>query len=273
MIGQRCVQQQIKTAVEGQSLARFIILVGDIGSGRKTLAGEIARMIKANCIIVDKGVDSVREVIEQSYQSTSNTLYVFDNDAMSQSAKSALLKVTEEPPNNVRFVLITTNLEMTLPTLVSRACVYRMDNYTDDEIAEFADTKDWRFPNYCSNKYEVDLLKKYGIDEFEKYVKTVVDHISEVSGANALKIGQKIAFKDEEDKYDMKVFLQAFKTECLDRTQQIVDDYPDKLVYLEWISITNLTLDSVRTSTYNRQYLFDTWVFDIRKASKIAKRQ
>ena len=31
MIGQRCVQQQIKAEIENRSLARFIILVGDVG--------------------------------------------------------------------------------------------------------------------------------------------------------------------------------------------------------------------------------------------------
>lgn len=271
MIGQRCVQQQIKSAIENKSLASFIILVGDVGSGRKTLAKEIARLTDANCIIVDKGVDAIRNIISESYRVGTDTMYVLDGDSMSPSAKSSLLKITEEVPNKVRFVLITTNLEKTLPTLVSRACIYRMDNYTDADIAYFAGTEDWRFPNYCSNKYEVDLLKEYGIDKFEKFVKLVADNICVVSGANAFKMEQNISFKDGDGKYDMKIFLQAFRTECLDRAFQF-DEYPDKMMYLDWIEITRITIETLRISSLNKQPLFDEWIFKIREAGKIAER-
>ena len=186
MIGQRCVQQQIKSAIEAKALARFIILVGERGSGRKTLAKEIAKWINADYAEVDRGVDAIRDVIENSYKIVKEVIYVLDGDSMSPSAKSSLLKVTEEPPNNARFILTVTNLSQTLETLTSRACIYRMDNYTQADIAQFAGTDDWRFPNFCSNKYEVDLLLEYGIDEFHNYVKLVVDNISDVSSANSI---------------------------------------------------------------------------------------
>lgn len=263
MIGQRCVQQQIKSAIESKSLARFIILVGERGSGRKTLAKNISKWIKADYAEVEKGIDAIRDVIENSYKITKEIIYVLDGDSMSPSAKSSLLKVTEEPPNNARFVLTITDLSQTLDTLISRACVYRMDNYTPSDIAQFAGTEDWRFPNFCSNKYEVDLLLDYGIEDFHNFVKLVVDNIDAVSSANALKIEGKIAFKDTDKGYDMKIFLQAFRTECMDRAQQF-SEYKDKMKYFEWIKIATDKLAIMRTSTINKQALFDMFVFDIR---------
>ena len=266
MIGQRCVQQQIKSEIENRSLARFIILVGDVGSGRKTLAKEIAKLTDSEYVLVDKGVDAVREVIEQSYTITANMLYVLDGDNMSNASRSAILKVTEEPPNKARFVLITTDLDSTLPTLTSRARVFRMDNYTDSDIAYFANTEDSRYPNYCSNKYEVDLLKAYGIDEFTEFVARVVDNIAEVEGANAFKIEERIAFKGEEGKYDVKIFLQAFRTLCMKKIQES-DSYQEKLKYIQWVSVTTKKLALLRVNSLNRQALFDMWVFDIRKVA------
>lgn len=263
MIGQRCVQQQIKSAIEAKSLARFIILVGERGSGRKTLAKEVAKWINADYAEVDKGVDAIRAVIADSYKVTRDILYVIDGDSLSSAAKSALLKVTEEPPNNVRFVLTVTDVAQTLEALISRGCVYRMDSYTHADIAQFAGTEDWRYPNFCTNKYEVDLLKQYGIAEFHDFVKLVVDNIADVSGANALKLENRIAFKDGAEGYDMKIFLQAFRTECIDRVQQF-DEYPDKMTYLDWVGVTTDKLALLRTPTLNRQALFDMWVFDIR---------
>jgi hypothetical protein len=264
MIGQRCVQQQIKAAMESKSLAHFIILVGEKGSGRKTLAKEVAKWLKAEYAEVDKGVDAIRAVIDDSYSIATNILYVIDGDSMSSASKNALLKITEEPPKTVWFVLTVVDIGQTLETLTSRACVYRLDNYTHQDISQFAGSEDWRFPNFCSNKYEVDLLLKYGIDEFHKFVKLAVDNIDYVSGANALKIEDRIAFKDtDETKYDMKIFLQAFRTECIDRVQQF-DEYPDKMKYLDWIDVTTEKLAILRTPTINKQALFDMWVFDIR---------
>lgn len=264
MIGQRCVQQQIKSAIESKSLARFVILVGERGSGRKTLVKEMCSWLKADYIEVEKGVEAIRNVIENSYKIAKEVVYVLDGDSMSPSAKSSLLKVTEEPPNKARFVLTVTDLSQTLETLTSRACIYRMDSYTSADIAQFAGTEDWRFHSFCTNKYEVDLLKKYGVNEFHDFIKLVVDNIAEVTPANSFKMEEKIAFKDtDEDKYDMKVFLQAFRTECMDRVQQF-DEYPDKMMYLDWIGITTKKLSKMRTPTLNKQSLFDMWIFEIR---------
>ena len=270
MIGQRCVQQQIKAEIENRSLARFIILVGDVGSGRKTLAKEIARWTDAECVIAEKGVDAVREIISHSYQSSANILYVFDADNMSQAAKSSLLKVTEEPPNRARFVLIVTDLEQTLATLRSRARVFRMDNYTDADIAYFAGTEDTRYPDFCTNKYEVDLLKGYGMDEFFKFVNLVVDNVAETSSANVFKIEEKLALKGEEDKFDPKIFLQAFRIVC---TQRILksDNYWDKMKYVQWVTITTETLSKLKISSLNKVALFDMWIFDIRKVAHYAE--
>lgn len=269
MIGQRCVQQQIKSAIEAKTLARFIILAGERGSGRKTLAKEVAKWLGTEYAEVDKGVDAIREMIEDSYKITKPIMYVLDGDSMSAVAKSALLKVTEEPPNNVYFVFTITDANRVLDTLASRASIYRMDHYTENEISRFAGSEDWRFRYFCSNKYEVDLLLSYGIDTFHDFVKKVVDNIDVVDSANALKIEESLALKDSDSgKYDLKIFLQAFSTECFDRVRQF-DEYPEycpeKLKYLEWISITKKEQELLAsTPLLNKVALMDIWIFDIR---------
>lgn len=263
MIGQQGIQEQIKKRIEEGNLARFIILAGERGSGRKTLAQEIAKLLKAECVVVDKGVDAVREVIEQSYKLSSEVVYVLDGDNMSGASKSALLKVTEEPPNSARFILTVANLELTLDTLVSRACVYRMGRYSDVDIAEFAGSDDWRYPAFCTNKYEVDLLQSYGIDKFAEFIDKVINNVDVVSSANALKIGKEIALGNEADRYDFKVFLQAFRTQCMYRVQEF-EEYPQKMKYLDWIEITTDILGALCLPNVNKQGLFDKWLFAVR---------
>ena len=267
MIGQRCVQQQIKSEIESGSLARFIILVGERGSGRKTLAKEIARLTDAEYVVVDKGVDAIRDIIEQSYTVAKDMLYVLDGDNMSSSAKASLLKVTEEPPNKARFILTVSDISQTINTLTSRGRVFRMDMYTDADIAYFAGTEDVRYANFCTNKYEVDLLKGYGIDEFATFVNLVVDNVAEVSSANAFKIENSIALKNEEDKFDMKIFLQAFRVICMQRVQSD-SDYHEKMKFLQWVQTTSEILSELKISTINKPMLFDKWIFNVREVAR-----
>ena len=90
-----------------------------------------------------------------------------------------------------------------------------------------------------------------------------VDNIDIVSGSNAMKMGSKIAFTPSDDGYDMKIFLQAFRTVCMSRVQES-DDYRDKAKYLEWINVTTKKIADLSTSTLNKQSLFDMWLFNIR---------
>jgi DNA polymerase-3 subunit delta' len=47
-------------------------------------------------------------------------IMIYPAEAMNQAAASALLKILEEPSASTRFILITTNLALLLPTIVSR---------------------------------------------------------------------------------------------------------------------------------------------------------
>ncbi|MEM7807017.1 MAG: DNA polymerase III subunit gamma/tau [Planctomycetota bacterium] len=75
------------------------------------------------------GVDNVRELIENARFRPMRSrfkVYIIDEAHMlSKAAFNALLKILEEPPGHVKFVLATTEPEKILPTILSR--VQRFD--------------------------------------------------------------------------------------------------------------------------------------------------
>lgn len=268
MIGQRNLTSRLGALIRLKKLPRFIILVGEVGSGRRTVAKWLADEMSADFIEVDKSVEAVREVIEKCYKASGATVYfIADGDTLSNPAKSALLKITEEPPKNAYFVMSTTDAENVLPTLVSRAFVYRMDSYSIADIAEFLnDPKaDLRaYANCCTNGREVNLVKQWG-KEFFDFVTLVIDNIADVSGSNALKMENRIAFTDDADSslFDVKIFLQAFRAECMRRIMNN-DDRALRDKYIAWIQITSRKLSEIQIKSINKQNVFDMWVFDIR---------
>lgn len=59
-----------------------------------------------------------------------------DSDKLTVQAQNALLKILEEPPSFVVFILITENASLLLPTIRSRAPVFRMQSFDDGELKE-----------------------------------------------------------------------------------------------------------------------------------------
>ena len=200
MIGQK---NNINTLIQwrcNKSVPRFIILSGDIGSGRLTLAKVIIKMINAKGIIMGNSIAEVRETIENAYTITEPTCYIFRNaDDMSVSAKNALLKVVEEPPNNAYFIMTVQNIGNMLGTIRSRGTVLKMEPYTIQELQKV--TMDETLLKYCTN---IGLLNtpKEKILQAEKCVDDVLE---------ALK-----AKKTEEDKVDCLIFMRIFEEKLYD---------------------------------------------------------
>lgn len=265
MIGQDIIRKQLEN-----NLPRFSLVVGAKGSGKKRLINEVYR----DKLLVYCGIkiESIREMIDTAYKVTVPTIYVLpDADGMSVPAKNALLKVVEEPPYNAYFIMTLEDEQNTLPTIRSRAVTYKMDRYTPEEILqylgyrytlpdlaynEFPPDSEKIVPDICETPGEVNALVEYGILPFYEYVNKVIDNIAKVSGANAFKIADKVALKDEEDKYDLLLFWKAFIRLCANRADEM---------YVSAIPFTSKCIRDLRIRGVNKQMLFDKWLLEVRR--------
>jgi DNA polymerase III delta prime subunit len=70
------------------------------------------------------GIDAVREIKNFLWQkpnmSARRTLIIDNADLLTTEAQNALLKITEEPPASSLLILVTSDVESLLPTIVSR---------------------------------------------------------------------------------------------------------------------------------------------------------
>ena len=214
MIGQK---NNINTLIQwrcNKSVPRFIIISGDIGSGRLTLAKVIIRMINAKGIIMGNSIAEVRETIENAYTITEPTCYIFRNsDDMSVSAKNALLKVVEEPPNNAYFIMTVQNIDNMLGTIKSRGTVIKMKPYTREEL--LSATNDEILLNYCSNIGQT-MEDAENIKNAEYLVNEVFQAFRDKSGTQLLKACTNLRGKQtEKDKCDCTLFMRVFRKNIL----------------------------------------------------------
>ncbi len=273
MIGQKRFKDIVELLISNHSFPRFCIITGPVGSGKKTMCDWICEVFKkyvANCLVYklpDIKIDSIRQMTTTCYQTTHPIVYVIqDADNMSVQAKNSLLKVTEEPPNNAYFLMTLESADLTLDTVRSRATIYNMDNYTQEELKEYAIRSHNATPeeltillDICNVPGDVDMLYKDGPKQFYDYVVKVVDNIAEVEGSNVFKISDKLAVKQDSEGYDVKLFLRIFMSICVQRMKE------EPLRYATAVSITSKYMSQLGIRGVSKQMLLDTWMLEIRK--------
>ena len=154
---------RIKTAAEGMIAANkiphAILIEGDSGMGKSTLARFICNAAvcsgtPAPCGTCDDcrltasenhpdivfvtpekdrktiSVNSIRQIVDEAYvlpQKSNKKVFIIDPaDIMTVSAQNALLKILEEPPASVVFILTAFSKNDLLNTIVSRCTVFTL---------------------------------------------------------------------------------------------------------------------------------------------------
>lgn len=262
MIGQERNLEMIFNWRMKKAIPRFIVITGEKGSGRLTLSKEIASLITCTPVIIGNTVDEVRTVIESSYSVKDTTLYIFrDADRMRNEAKNALLKVTEEPPNNAYFIMILTSLENTLDTIRSRSAHIQMESYSKKDIQEalkndyFCTNDCSEMLDYCENIGQMLYWKDRGdLSEFVDFCKLTIENIDKVTGGNAFKIANKLKLKEKDEKgYDPIFFIKTvYKMFTQDK-------------YFPEISKCCIdTIGKLQMVSAKKQSIVDMWILDIR---------
>ncbi len=202
MVGQHKNLMTIEYWKRNNKFPRFILIIGDFGSGRFTLSQEIIKCLNAQQIVLDKTISDVRKVISNSYEILDKFCYVIrDIDEMSVNAKNSILKVIEEPPNEAYFIMTSKNEELVLDTVKSRAFILHMQPYTEDELREFNTNETilryCNTPGMCIETDGIECTNLSGL------VENILLSIKEKKGSTLIKYCRDLSNKDKSINYDL----------------------------------------------------------------------
>ena len=171
VVGHSEIIQYIQNAVTEDKVSHAYILNGEKGSGKKMLAGLFAQTLQCekggaepcyechSCKQAVSGnhpdiiwvthekpnsisVDDIRVQINgdiqvKPYNGKYKIYIVPDADMMTVQAQNALLKTIEEPPAYAVILLLTTNQDAFLPTILSRCVQLKLKPLRDSVVKEY----------------------------------------------------------------------------------------------------------------------------------------
>lgn len=142
VIGNEHITAALKQQFSSGTLSQTIMFIGSPGSGKTTYSRIIASELNAevheiNCA-TDTGIDNVREIVEASQLSSlfaSSKVFILDEvHGLSKQAQSGLLKTLEDHQPNTYFILLTTEKQKILKTILTRCVIYETKPATNKEI-------------------------------------------------------------------------------------------------------------------------------------------
>lgn len=178
LIGNLRICNMLSAMIKNHRIPHAILIEGEEGLGKKTLARFIAQACLClnenapcgeckTCHLVEVGshpdfqivtpdgtqikVDQVRELRVEAFltpMAAEGRVFIIESaHSMNEAAQNALLKVLEEPPVGVTFILITKSAKLLLETIRSRCVCFTLSPVPFDEegfkkVANMANVSD-----------------------------------------------------------------------------------------------------------------------------------
>lgn len=181
IVGQEQIKEQLQSALTTKKISHAYIINGEKASGKEFIAKIFAMALQCekggeepchechsckqalsgnqpDIIFVSHekpnsiGVDDIRDQLNNDvtikpYSSPYKVYIINEAEKMTVQAQNAILKTLEEPPEYAVIMLLTTNVNSLLPTILSRCVVLNMKPAADDKVKRFL-MEELQIPDY-----------------------------------------------------------------------------------------------------------------------------
>ena len=251
--GNRNLLETLQQMIAAERLPHAILLEGEEGLGKFTLASLIAKAAVCrgenapcekcgDCHLADIGnhpdisviepdgklikVDAVREVIRAAFVKPSQAkrkVFIFRGaEKMNEAGQNALLKTLEEPPQSVIFILLAESSASLLPTVISRCTSFSLSAPAFSEgvkrLVELGlekDAAEERLTAAMGNIGKALALNKTKADKVS--AEEFLQKIAEKDSYSALLLLKKL----EKDRNGALIFFQKLQTLILNERRSV----------------------------------------------------
>lgn len=249
IIGHESIIEHLQNSIQAGKVSHAYILHGEEGMGKKLLASVFAKTLQCaeggirpcgkclSCMQIETGnqpdviwvtheklsisVDDIRVQVNSDIQikpfSSPYKIYIIDAaDKLTEQAQNALLKTMEEPPEYAVILLLVSNINVILPTILSRSVVLNLKPVDKKVIREFLMEKH-QVPDYVA-----EMAANFSGGNVGKAIKYASSEDFEKKKEDVLHI---LRYIDEMELYEV---IAGIKT--ISENKPVVEDYIDLMI-------------------------------------------
>lgn len=204
-LGRENIARLFENSIKNDRLSQAYIITGEKGMGKKTVARYIASLILCeshtacgkcpSCMSMQKGshpdlvflkrdedkaslgVENVRAVKTEVYtrpaMSDYKVILVEEMHLATTQAQNSMLKMIEEPPERVVFLMLANTMSPILPTIASRSVITELSPLGTDVLKRISPDSDYEIGMCGGNPGR--LLKLSGDEDYREMRDTVSD--------------------------------------------------------------------------------------------------
>lgn len=246
IIGQEQLKEHLQNAISMNKVSHAYIINGERSSGKEFVAKVFAATLqcekgetepcmechsckqalsgnqpdiifvsheKPNTISVEDIRTQINnDIVIKPYSSPKKIYIINEGEKMTVQAQNALLKTLEEPPEYAIIMILTSNVDTLLPTILSRCVVLNMKPVPDNKVKKFL-MEELEIPDYKANicvafaRGNIGKAKMLATsEEFDKVKEeavTLVKYINDMEISEIVKAIKKIS----EYKFDVTDYL------------------------------------------------------------------
>ncbi len=247
IVGQEQIKEHLQNAVRMNKVSHAYIINGERSSGKEFIAKTFAMALQCenrqdtepcqecrSCKQALSGnqpdiifithekpgtisVDDIRSQINgdiaiKPYSSPRKIYIMNEGEKMTIQAQNALLKTLEEPPEYAVILILTTNVDSLLPTILSRCVVLNMKPASDAQVKQFL-MEHMQIPDYkadiCTAFARGNLGKARMLAGSEEFDKVKEEAITLLKYINEMEISEIVTAikKINEYKFDVNDYL------------------------------------------------------------------
>ena len=263
MVGQKRLLQEIDR-LNLSTFPRTLMLTGAVGSGRHLLCGVIAK--KLGLDLIDITNQLTLDTITKITETVEPHIYLIDLAETTVREQNIILKFIEEPLKNAYVIVIKTPELVVLSTTQNRCVEWSMEFYSMSELQGFFATNDkelelliWEIARTPGQviKYQQEPIK-----EMFALCEKICDNIGNATLPNTLTLLDKIAFKNEKDKFDFDTFVNILKVVTRNRFTQmkVSETFVRKVIDFSYRAFNN---------NVNKEHLFAQLLIEIRDVMRV----
>lgn len=257
-------QEKICSLITNATLDDFprsLMLVGPKGGGKHLICKYIAD--KFGLITVDLTDQLNLETIEELYNRVEPYLYIIRVNEISVKEENTILKFLEEPLKNSFIVLIAETDMGILQTILNRCQIWHLQNYTREYLATFIEDENDYILEIAQTPGQVIELCKTDFSSMIELADKIIDKIAVASITNTLTLSNKVGFKGDPDKPDIKLFVDVLLSRIATRCKMFTDTR-----FVSSYHLTNKLQRNLQIKNLDCRALFENYLIELQGIMK-----